>query len=94
MAKAACFTAGILIALVVLSFAADGHEWYNEEDGRYDCCNDQDCRPALPGEITWTPLGWLVVLVDEKHQAETIQFDWEHIHLPQPRQPSAHLQAA
>ena len=25
------------------------------------CCNQNDCRPAEPGEIRWTPRGWLHV---------------------------------
>lgn len=25
------------------------------------CCNLMDCRPARPGELRWTPAGWLHV---------------------------------
>jgi hypothetical protein len=34
----------------------DPTHWYDR-----DCCNLKDCRPAEPGELKWTPDGWLHV---------------------------------
>lgn len=38
---------------LLLSTPASAHEWYE-----FECCHDDHCRPAKPGEWVETPQGW------------------------------------
>lgn len=58
----------ILLFLLTLTASTSvlAHEWYD-----YDCCEDQDCRPAKFGvDILATDNGWFI-----PETKETIPFD-------------------
>jgi len=40
--------------LVLMWLLLTGMSWYD-----FDCCNDEDCRPASDGEVVETTDGWL-----------------------------------
>ncbi len=47
----------LCLILALSSFQpAFAHHWYD-----VDCCDKDDCRAARPGELRWTPEGWLHV---------------------------------
>jgi hypothetical protein len=45
-----CFA---VFVFLMTSWATYGHSWYDR-----DCCDDKDCRPSPPGEITVVPGGY------------------------------------
>lgn len=55
-------------AVVVLSFiffaalltACQAHDWYPTE-----CCSGRDCSQSPPGEVVWTPEGWVIAASGE-----------------------------
>ena len=46
---ALALTAAVATILSLNWQPAHAHSWYD-----YDCCSDEDCRPAKPGEIRVT----------------------------------------
>jgi hypothetical protein len=55
-------------ALLYSSPTGRAHEWYP-----LACCSGIDCGPASPGEIEFTPKGWLVVPTHELISFEKAQ---------------------
>jgi len=49
-----------LMALLLMASLALAHE--ASTGWKYDayCCNERDCRQALPGEVQFTPRGWMI----------------------------------
>jgi hypothetical protein len=68
MASSHCLTcvrwlilAGVLFLMPDQSIA---HDWYHKE-----CCLDDDCRPARPGEVIPVPDGWSITSTDQTFPA-------------------------
>lgn len=54
-------TRTLILAACLVAVPAVAHDWYP-----LDCCHDNDCRVALPGEVEETVGGWRVVPSDER----------------------------
>lgn len=50
----------VMVAVLICSSAAFGHSWYD-----YDCCDEEDCRPAFHGEVLEEDGGFRVVPTGE-----------------------------
>ncbi len=72
------------IAVVILAFLATQalpHSSYSTW-----CCNDQDCAPAAPNSVQWTPEGWHVDVTEE-----VVPFDDHRIKYNPPGEPQIHI---
>lgn len=47
----------VVVFVILWCSGALGHEWYDPR-----CCNEQDCRPAMSGEVEEVRGGWQVRL--------------------------------
>jgi hypothetical protein len=65
---ASLITAAFSAALIFTVPAGVAHEWHP-----LSCCSGIDCGPADPGEIRFTPAGWLVVPTSELISFEKAQ---------------------
>lgn len=80
--KVMLVTAAITIVVgFALGSRAGAHSFYDPR-----CCSGQDCAPAKPGDVVWTPAGWAIPAMHE-----TVPFSDPRIKPTPPGEPQFHL---